>query len=320
MESSASPAVPLVQDSGAARATAQASRQSRVGVAYGLAAFGWWGLITIYFKAVAHVPAWEVLAHRVVFSTVLLWGWLAMQGRLGLATSLLRNRRMLLALGGSTVLIASNWLVFIWAIGHGHVTQASLGYFINPLLNVMLGCVFLGERLQTAQKWSVLLAGTGVVILTVGLQEVPTVALVLPATFGLYGLVRKVIPVDGLVGLTVETTMLVPLAVAYLAPALWQGTAAFGSVSRATDILLLAAGVVTALPLIWFLNAARRLRLSTLGFLQYIAPSVQLLLGVTVYGEAFTWVHLVSFSFVWMGLAVYAAGTVRQMRMRQPTG
>lgn len=295
-------------------ATAHARREGRVGVAYGVAAFGWWGFVTIYFKAVAAVPPLEVLSHRVVLSMVLLWGVLAAKRRIGLAFKALGSGRTMLILCGSTAMIACNWLVFIWAVGHEHVTQASLGYFINPLLNVLLGYLFLGERLRRLQKISVALATVGVVILTIHFGEVPTVALILPATFGMYGLIRKVIRVDALAGLTIETTLLTPLALTYVAFAYGRGDLAFGALSSGIDVLLLSSGIVTAVPLLCFLNAARRLRLSTLGFLQYLAPSVQLWLGTAVYGEAFTPVHLLSFGLVWAGLAVYATDAVRASR------
>lgn len=301
----------MTPEPGRPPAASIARGEVRKGVLYGVAAFSWWGLITIYFKAVAHVPALEVLAHRVVFSTLLLWVLVLMRGRLRAAVQALTSRRSLGILCGSTALIACNWLVFIWAVSHDHVTQASLGYFINPLFNVLLGYVFLGERLRRLQKLSVALASAGVVILTVHFREVPTVALVLPASFGLYGLIRKVIHVDGLIGLTAETTLLTPLALGYLVSVAFAGHGHLGTVSRELDLLLVSAGIVTAVPLIWFLNAARRLRLSTIGFLQYIAPSIQLMLGVVVYGEPFTPVHLLSFGFVWAGLSVYAVDSVR---------
>jgi len=296
----------------AAESDPAARHETRVGVCYGVAAFSWWGLIIIYFKAVAHVPALEVLSHRVFFSVILLWGLLLVRGRIGAALSMLRSRRTLLVLLASTSLIACNWLVFIWAVAHQQVTQASLGYFINPLFNVLLGCVFLGERLRSLQKVSVLLASLGVTILAVEFRAIPTVALVLPATFGLYGLIRKVARVDALVGLTAETTLLAPLALGYLIAVTAAGRGHLGAVSLQLDLLLVSAGVVTALPLIWFLNAARRLRLSTVGFLQYIAPSVQLILGVVVYREPFTTVHLSCFGLVWIGLTVYIADAVRR--------
>lgn len=288
-------------------------QENRIGIVYGVAAFSWWGLMPVYFKAVSRVPALEVLAHRVFFSTLFLWGLLLGRRRIRAAVTALANRHTLLILGASTSLIAGNWLVFIWAVGHAQITQASLGYFINPLFNVMLGYVFLGERLRPMQKWSVLLATLGVVILTVHVREVPTVALLLPATFGLYGLIRKVAHVDALVGLTAETTLLTPLALGYLVTITLQGRGHLGTVSPELDVLLVSSGVVTALPLIWFLNAARRLRLSTLGFLQYIAPTVQLLLGVIAYREPFTTVHLLSFGLVWTGLAVYIIDAVKRM-------
>jgi chloramphenicol-sensitive protein RarD len=286
-------------------------REARIGVLYGLAAFGWWGLITIYFKAVAEVPALEVLAYRVLFSVILLWGLLAARRRCRPVLRMLADRRNVALLAGSTTMIASNWLVFIWAIGHSKVTQASLGYFINPLFNVLLGYCFLGERLRGRQPLSVLLAAAGVATLSIHYGQVPTIALVLPATFGLYGLIRKKAPMDSVSGLTAETTLLMPAALAYVAYLAITGRGHFGTVSLRLDFLLAAAGVVTALPLIWFLNAARRLRFSTLGFLQYLAPTLQLALGVLAYGEPFHLVHFVSFALVWAGLLVYAVDTVR---------
>lgn len=289
-----------------------AAKESRAGVFYGIAAFGWWGLIIIYFKAVAQVPAFEVLAHRVFFSTLLLWGLLLVRGQLRAALGVLRNPRHVLILLCSTLLLACNWVVFIWAVAHNHVTQASLGYFINPLLNVVLGYAFLSERLRPLQKLSVLLAGIGVTILAVHLGEVPTIALALPLSFGLYGLIRKVVRIDAIVGLTVETTLLAPVALGYVVALTLAEKGHLGTVSLQLDLLLVSSGIVTAVPLIWFLHAARELRLSTLGFLQYITPSMQLGLGVLAYGEPFTTVHALSFGFVWGGLAVYAAGQMRK--------
>ena len=285
----------------------------RAGVAYGLAAYLWWGFGPVYFKAVSHVPALEVLAHRVLWSAALLVVLMLALGRRADLGAALRNRRTRLTLMGSMSLVAVNWFVFIWAVNHGHVLQASLGYFVNPLLNVALGTVFLRERLRRPQVVAVALALVGVVWLSVGLGEPPTIALLLAGSFGFYGLLRKTVAADGMTGLTAETVMLLPAALAYLAYLGASGHLVFAHHDRGTDLLLVAAGAVTALPLLWFANAARRLRYATVGLLQYLAPTGQFLLAVAVYGEAFTRAHLVSFAFIWAGLALYSFDAIRSV-------
>jgi len=287
--------------------------QERTGVAYGLAAYLWWGLGPLYFKAVSHVPALEVLAHRVVWSAALLVALMLARGRRAAIAAAFRRRRTRFTLMGSMTLVALNWFTFIWAVNHDHVLQASLGYFVNPLLNVALGMVFLGERFRRPQILAVLLALVGVVWLTIGLGEPPTIALILAGTFGFYGLLRKTVAADGMTGLTAETVMLLPAALGYLVYLGAGGRLVFGHAGRATDLLLLAAGLVTALPLLWFANAARRLRYATVGLLQYLAPTGQFLLAVAVFGEPFTRVHLVSFAFIWAGLVLYSFDAIRSV-------
>lgn len=288
--------------------------QPRAGVAYGLAAYLFWGFVPIYFKSVAHVAPAEVLAHRIIWSLILMLVLLIWQRRcqvLGLAFA---DRRSLTLLAGSTTLVAINWYTFIWAVEHEQLLQASLGYFINPLVNVLLGFLFLGERLRPAQQVSVLLATTGVLFLTLQLGELPAIALVLAFSFGTYGLIRKKVPVEAGIGLTVETMLLSPLALAYL---VWLDAGdrlAFTQQSRTTDLLLMASGPVTALPLLWFAKAARRLRYATVGFLQYLAPTVQFLLAVVIYGEVFSRTHLVAFGCIWTALLIYSLDSWRAAR------
>ena len=273
---------------------------------YGLAAYGWWGLAVIYFKAVAHVPPLEVLAQRVVWSVPLLFGLLALRGRLGEVRAVLRDRRTLAILFLTTLLIGSNWLIYITAVTTGHILQSSLGYYINPLVNVMLGMAALGERLRPAQWASVLLAAAGVLYLAFSYGRPPWFALSLAATFALYGLLRKTVRAEGSVGLTVETSLMLPAALVFLLVQATQGRPAFGHVSLQTDLLLLASGLMTAMPLVWFANAIRRLPLTTMGFLQYLSPTLQFLLAVAVYGEPFTRAHLVTFGCIWAALALYS--------------
>jgi len=303
--------VPEVCDAPAAPPLPEGA-EARTGVLYGVAAYMFWGLAVLYFKAIASVSALEILAHRILWAVPLLLGWLAARGRLGDLRAAVRDRRTVMILLVTTALIAVNWLTFIFAVSTGHVVQASLGYYINPLLNVLLGMIFLGERLRPVQWGSVLLAATGVTYLAASFGSVPFISLILAVTFGLYGLLRKTVPADGPVGLTVETSLLLPVVIVYIAVQVVHGKMAFLHVSRTIDVLLLLAGLVTTLPLLWFTNAVRRLRLGTIGFLQYLSPSLQLLLAVVVYDEPFTRTHLVTFSFIWAALALYSIDALRR--------
>lgn len=289
-----------------------------MGLAYGLAAYTAWALVVVYFKAVAHVPALEVLAHRVVWSTVLLFGLLAWRRQWPSMRAVWRRPRVLRTLAATTLLIGANWFVFIWAVGHGRVLQSSLGYYINPLVNVLLGVVFLRERLGRLERASVLLAAAGVVYLTVSYGQLPWVALTLALSFGLYGLLRKTVQAGPLVGLAIETTLLTPAALAYLAYTAVVGANAFAAGSAMTDLLLILAGIITAVPLLWFANAARRLRLATVGLLQYVAPTGQFLLAVLVFGEPFGRHHLIAFACIWTALVLYSAAALRTRAVPAP--
>ncbi len=286
---------------------------ARVGLAYGLAAFTWWGFAPIYFKAIAHVPPAEILAHRIVWSVLLLAVLMRFRGRWAEIPAAFRNRRAVATLMGTTVLIAVNWFVFIWAIENGELLQASLGYFINPLMNVLLGFVFLRERLRRWQTVSVVLAAAGVVCFALSHGETPRIALILATSFGLYGLLRKTAHVDSMVGLTAETALLTPIALLYLGYLANRGDIVFGTGSATTTLLLALAGVITAVPLLWFVEGVRRLRLSTMGFLQYIAPSLHFLLAI-VFGEAVTRGHAVAFVFIWSALVIYSLDSATAAR------
>ncbi|MHC4067472.1 MAG: EamA family transporter RarD [Planctomycetota bacterium] len=289
-------------------------RAARIGVTYGLGAYLWWGLVPVYFKAVVRVPALEVLAHRIVWSVLLLTGLLVVQRRWALVGAVMKSRVTAVTLAGTTVLIAVNWFVFIWAVANDQVLQASLGYYVNPLVNVLLGYAFLGERLRRWQGLSVALAAVGVGYMAYGYGQIPWISLILAGSFGLYGLLRKTAKVGALVGLMVETTLLVPLALGYLVYLAVAGLGTLGTASLRMDGLLVLAGVVTAVPLLWFANAARRLRLATLGFLQYVAPTGHFVLAVAAYGEPFTRAQGITFACIWTALAIYSIGTVRAAR------
>lgn len=296
---------------------ATAASAQRVGVAYGLAAYVAWGLVAVYFKAIAHVPPLEVLAHRVVWSVLLLTGILYTRRRLGLIRDALRDRTAMLTLLGTTILIAVNWFTFIWAVANNRLLEAGLGYFTNPLVNVLLGFIFLRERLRPWQAVSVVLAAIGVAVRTYAIGSLPAVALILAFSFGFYGLLRKVVRVESLVGLTIETTLLLPVAVVYLTYLTATGHIYFGTVSWSTTLLLAMAGAVTSIPLLWFTNAARRLRLATIGFMQYLAPTGQCLLAVIAFGEPFERTQWITFGFIWTALAIYSVDALRALDGRR---
>ncbi len=289
----------------------------RLAVIYAVAAYSAWGLVPIYFNAVAHVGPLEVLAHRILWSVVFLLPFIWLGRRWSEVWQALRSRRVLLTLCLTTLLIAGNWGIFIYSVVSHQVIQASLGYFINPLINVLLGFVFLRERLRPWQAVSVVLASIGVLAFVLANNALPGIALVLAFSFGFYGLLRKTAPVEGLAGLLIETTILSPVALIYLMYLGAVGQRAFASGDLGLDFLLALAGVVTALPLLWFAIAARRLRLTTMGFLQYLAPTGHFLCAM-YFGETFTWGHAVTFAFIWVALAVYSADSVAAAKRRQP--
>lgn len=282
------------------------------GLAFALAAYGSWGLLPIYFKALSGVPAVEILAHRVVWSVLLLAALLAFRGGApAFRAPFRRGRRPLLVL--TTILIATNWLVYIWAVETGRILEASLGYFVNPLVNVLLGVAFLGETLGRRQRSAVLLAGLGVLVLVVRAGRLPWISLVLALSFGLYGLLRKRAGTDALGGLFAETALLAPAALGFLAYQARAGRGAFGS-SPGVTLLLAAAGAITALPLVWFTLGVHRLRLSTMGLVQYVAPSGQFLLAVFLYREPFGPAHAVAFACIWSSLALYSWDALSRAR------
>ena len=294
------------------------SAQAGVGLAAAICAFTIWGVLPLYLKPLSHLPALEIMAHRIVWCCVLVFGWLALRGEVGLVREALANPSTRYRLMGSAVLISINWLIYVWSIGNGHVIDASLGYFINPLLNVVLGVLVLGERLSTAQKFAVGLAAAGVLYLAIVAGRPPWIALVLAASFGGYGLIRKMVNVEAVPGLATETLLLAPLSLAYL---LWlesQGSAAFGHASTGITALLLGSGFITALPLALFAFGARRIPLSTVGLVQYIGPTLQFLLGVWVFKEAFSVQRGVGFLFIWTALLVYAADGLWRSRRQMP--
>ncbi|MEI7818235.1 MAG: EamA family transporter RarD, partial [Desulfuromonadales bacterium] len=239
---------------------------------------------------------------------------LGFSGRWNVISEAFRDRRVVVLLITSALLIATNWLVFIIAIAHSQVIQSSLGYFITPFISVLLGVFFLKERLSRLQIISLFLAAAGVILLTVHYGRFPWVSLILAVTFGSYGLFRKIVTVDSITGLTVETLLLSPFALGYLIYVTLNGTGSFPEQAMQTNILLVLAGVATSVPLLLFASAARRLRLATIGFLQYITPTMHFLLAVMLYKEPFTQAHLTCFVLIWAGLCCYSYDAVRRIR------
>jgi chloramphenicol-sensitive protein RarD len=286
----------------------------REGLLYGVAAYGWWGLVPLYFKAVSHLQPAEVLAHRIVWSVVFLAVLLGCGRRWGAVAACLRDPRARLRLLGSTVLIAVNWFVYFHAVTTGQLVQASLGYFILPLVSVVLALLFLKERLRPLQWLAVALAAAGVLYLALALGQWPWIALVLAFSFAFYGLLRKTVPADGLVGLSVEVLLLLPAAAGYLFYLGATAGLAWGTSDRTTDVLILFSGVVTAVPLLCFGQAARRLPLATLGFLQYLSPCVALLLAVVAFQEELTPAHWGCLACIWTALALFSFDTYRTLR------
>jgi len=282
------------------------SAERRRGVAAVAAAYIAWGLLPFYWKALQSVPPPEILAHRVVWSFIFLLLLVGTRGRwpeVRATFAVPRTRRMVLF---TALLIGVNWLTYITAINTDHVVEASLGYFINPLVSVLLGAVFLRERLDRWQGAAVVLAAAGVGWLTWRFGAVPWFALILAVTFGLYGLLRKVAAMGATAGLLAETGLLSPIALIYVTLMIVQGSARTGTAPLTVHLLLFFAGVVTAVPLLLFVSGVRRIPLSLAGFLQYISPTMQFLLGVFAFGEPFTVDHLAAFALIWTGLLVFS--------------
>jgi len=290
---------------------------ARKGVLFGLAAYLSWGFLPVYFKHLPGVLPTEVVAQRVLWSVLLLAVLIAATRRWAHLRAAIANPQALKILSASALLIGANWLIYIWAIGANHVLETSLGYFLNPLVNVVMGVVLLKERLTRTQGIAVALAAAGVSVLAIGASSGLWISLALAGTFATYGLLRKIAPVESLEGLSIETILLAPVAALYLGWLSTRGELAFGT-GEQVSLLLAFGGVVTAVPLLLFAAAARRLRYSTLGLLQYLAPTIQFLLAVFAYGEPLTTAHIVCFVLIWSGLAVFAADGLRRAPRARP--
>jgi chloramphenicol-sensitive protein RarD len=284
----------------------------------GLLCYLIWGLVPLYFHLLSGVPAWEIVANRIVWSVVLLLAISAFRGRLGALIEIFRNWPLLRMLIMSAIFIAANWLIYIWAIVHNHILASSLGYFMNPLVNVVLGVTVLGERLRRAQMVAVGVAAVGVAIAATGATGDLWISIALALSFGLYGLVRKQTPVHPIEGLLVETMILAPVCVIGMAWQATHGGLAYGHNIK-IDAILIFSAVVTSVPLVMFAAAARHLPYATIGLIQYVAPTIVFLIATLAYREPLAQHMLIAFLFIWAALAIFSVDLVRDLIARRAT-
>lgn len=280
------------------------------GMLYAIGAYSLWGLFPLYWKALQHVPALEILSHRMTWSLGFVLLLLILRRRWDWLKTAVHTPRTILLFVASAMLLSVNWFVYIWGVNAGFIVETSLGYFINPLVSVLMGVFFLGEQLRRGQWLAIGLAALGVLYLTLRYGALPWIALTLATSFALYGLIRKTAPLGSLEGLSLETALMFFPALGYLVYLEVTGTAAFGHVDSLTTVLLGFAGVATAVPLLLFAAGARLIKLATIGILQYIAPTLQFLIGVLIYHEAFTMDRLMGFSLIWLALVIYSGENI----------
>ncbi|TMJ15015.1 MAG: EamA family transporter RarD [Alphaproteobacteria bacterium] len=285
--------------------------QFRTGMLLGLGAYAIWGVLPLYFKLLAHVGAVEIVSHRIIWSLFFLAALAALWRKWPGIWAALTTPRLAMTLAVTALLIGVNWSVYIYAVVSGHVLEGSLGYYLNPLVNVLLGVFLLQEKLTNWQKFAFILACAGVAVLASGAGSALWISLTLAASFATYGYLRKVAPVDALEGLTVETLLLTPLALGWILWLTMAGSSNFGTIPL-TNVLLVVGGALTAIPLLLFTAAAKRLPYSTLGFLQYVAPTLQFLLAVLAFGEPFRLPHMICFGAIWVALAIFTVEGIRQ--------
>ncbi|MCP1439130.1 chloramphenicol-sensitive protein RarD [Erwinia persicina] len=294
------------------------AQQTRQGIFYALGAYFIWGIAPAYFKLLQQVAPGEIITHRVIWSFFFMLLLLSVSRSWGNVKAIFKTPKKVLLLAVSATLVCSNWLIFIWAVNNQHILEASLGYFINPLLNVLVGMLFLGERFRRLQWLAVALAVCGVIIQLWKFGSVPVIALGLAVTFSLYGLMRKKIAVDAQTGMMIETSWLLPFAAIYLFGIADSSTSHLTQNPSSLNLLLIAAGVITTVPLMLFTAACTRLRLSTVGFFQYLGPTLMFLLAVIFYGEKMTPDKVVTFSFIWAALALFIFDALITLKRRRP--
>jgi chloramphenicol-sensitive protein RarD len=292
------------------------SEQSKSGAINAVWAYFLWGIAPLYFKLLADVSAPEILVHRIIWSFVLLAIVLVAMGNWRKVQQILRQPKILFFLCGTSILLGANWLVFIWAVSNGQILEASLGYYINPLFNVLLGMIFFGERLRKWQIVAVSLAFIGVLIQLFSLGTVPLLALFLASSFAVYGMLRKKVPVDSVAGLYIESGWLLPISVVYWLVFIDSPTSNMFLNDFSMNLTLIAAGLVTTAPLLFFIGAAKRLTLAVLGFFQYIGPSLMFIIAVTFFDEALVFEKMLTFVFIWAALLIFSLDSIKHFKKR----
>ncbi|KIH70540.1 EamA family transporter RarD [Salinicoccus roseus] len=286
------------------------------GIIFALGAYLIWGFLPIYWKQVEHISSYELIAHRVLWAFIFMIVFIIVTNRMHLFYKdlkfIFRNKKKVIALFAASTVITTNWLLYIIAVNNGHILDASLGYYINPLISILIGFVILGERFSKSQWTAIIIVFLGVTYLAVGLGSAPWISLTLALSFSIYGLIKKVINMDAVFALAVETFVLAPFALIYILFLEGSGGGNFGI--NADSLVMMGTGVITAVPLLLFSLGAQRIRLSLIGILQYFAPTIMLLLGVFMYDEAFTDIHTVAYILIWSGLAIYTFSRIQEMR------
>ncbi|MBM7619660.1 chloramphenicol-sensitive protein RarD [Bacillus tianshenii] len=296
------------------------NKELGLGIAFAALSYMLWGILPLIWKLVDDVPASEILAHRVVWSLLFMLVILLLLRKFSSffmeLKALVRNRKRFIGVACASVFISINWGLYIWAVNEDRIIEASLGYYINPLVSILLAVIVLKEKLSVLQTLSIILAGIGVLVLTVNFGSFPWVAIMLAVSFAFYGLIKKMVQLGALVGLAIETLLITPFALMFLTVVHVNGGGALGE-SVSVTFLLLGAGVVTAIPLLLFASGARRIPLSMIGLLQYIAPTIKLIIGVYLFHEPFTAVHLVAFTCIWLALVLYTLTLTKGLRMKR---
>ncbi|MEC1177347.1 EamA family transporter RarD [Metasolibacillus meyeri] len=295
--------------------------EERKGIVYTFLSYAMWGVLPLFWKLLEHVDSMEVLLGRIIWAFIFTLLTIVIIGQKAALFQDLRylwqHKKQLASLIAASLMIAVNWYIFIYAVNSNQMLETSLGYYINPLISVLFGVLFFKERLSRTQLVAVLIALIGVMIMTINYGQLPWIALVLALSFGIYGVLKKRVVLDALRGLAIETLFTLPIAVIFYLYLFQQGTLSFLHVSLSTDVLLIASGAVTAIPLIFFAKGAQRIPLYLIGFLQYIAPTMMLVLGVVLYKEPFTKVELLAFSFIWLALCIFSLSTLREQHMKK---
>lgn len=284
------------------------------GVVYAFAAYILWGILPLYWKQLERVPALEILAHRMFWSFIFLVSLMAAKGHVSEIKKTLSDRNAMAGIAICSIMITINWGIYIWAVNNGHIIESSIGYYLQPLLLVFLAVVVLKERLDSWQSAALVLACIGVLVMAWRFGRIPWISLALALSFSCYGLLKKFVKVDSMVGVTMELLLMLPVTFGFILFKQVGGTGALGSLSVRETVMLILSGVATATPVLWFSIAAKKAPLSMVGFIQYISPTIQIIIGVLIFMEQFTSTHLISFSFIWCGLILYSVSQIRIAR------